>query len=91
MKHHKKRTFKKRKGCKTYRRKRVSRKQSLKKRTYKSKYLMRGGWGLNAAPVVDTFKKYTGVDDSTIEYKENDDVTNYNQYMGGWGQVVQPI
>jgi len=43
MKHHKKRTFKKRKGCKTYRRKRVSRKQSLKKRTYKSKYLMRGG------------------------------------------------
>ena len=82
MKHHKIRTLKKRKGSKTYRRKRHLKKRTYKTRTYKSKYFMRGGWGLNAAPVVDTFKKYTGLDN---DEKDNDG------YMGGWGQAIQQI
>ena len=90
MKHHKIRTLKKRKCCKTYRRKRHLKKRTYKTRTYKSKYFMRGGWGLNAAPVIDTFKKYTGLKDDT-DRNVNGDVTNYNQYMGGWGSAIQPI
>lgn len=51
MKHRKKCSFKKRKGCKTYCRKKTChhksccRKRSLNKRTHKirSKYVMRGG------------------------------------------------